>query len=148
MVYLHFTPAASLYKSIWPGLFPTALSLTCGSHPSEPVASFCSRGRAMGLEPRVTDDHPQCLQCHRDQKAGSQGQREDCKGDILAIDRNNKAHRSFSCFHIPAFSSNPVPAPNRSQSQKKGSNMSALFVSSKQPAQPVLNKLGFHHLCF
>ena len=142
MVYSHFTPAAPLYKSVWPGLFPTALSLTPQSLWPHSAPEAVPRDGA------VADDHPQCLQCHRDQKGGSQGQREDCKGDILAIDKNNKAHTSFSCSHIPALSSSPVPAPSRFHSWKRGSDMPALFVSSEQPAQPVLAELGFHRLCF
>lgn len=141
MVYLHFTPAALLYKCIWPGLIPTALSFTCGSHPSDPVAPSCSRARAMrwsyGRQPPSTATMPQ------NQNEERHEAREDCRRGVLATGKNNRARASFSCSHIPALSSNAVPAQNRIPSQTRGSDMSAQFVSSEQPAQPVLNEFCF-----
>lgn len=144
MVYLHFTPAAPLYKFPWPGLFPTALSFTCGSQPSDPVPPSCSRAMrwSCGRQPPSTPTMPQ------NQNEEGHEAREDCRGGVLATGKNNKAHAPFSYSQISALSSNPVPALNRIPPQTRGSAMSAQFISSEQPAQPVLSEwvLFLNHL--
>lgn len=124
----------------WPGLFPTALS-PMSLIPQILCPSSCSRASAMrwscGRQPPSTPTKPQ------NQNEEGHGARVGCRGDGLAIDKNNKARASFSYSQIPALSSNPVPALNRIPSQTRGSVMSAQFVSSEQPPQPVLNEFCF-----
>lgn len=96
-------PAAPLQKLVCPRL----------SHCTEPPLWLSHLG-ACG--PILLPSQGQRMEPWQTKKE-DEGQREDCKGDISAVDKN-KAFESFSCCHIPALSSSPVPA-NRFHSWKK-----------------------------